>query len=389
MKLPIYLDYHATTPVDPRVLDVMLPYFTEKFGNAASHSHPVGREAVEAVETARKQIAGLVHARPPEIIFTSGATESDNLALKGVAWSCREKGNHLVTLATEHKAVLDPCRRLEKDGFQVTFLPVKPDGLADLDQLLSVLTPGTILVSVMAAHNETGVIQPVAEIGRICRERGILYHSDATQAVGKIPIDVEAMNIDLMSLSAHKMYGPKGVGALYAREKKPAMGITPMIDGGGHERGLRSGTLNVPGIVGLGAACAIARREMPEESLRLCGLRDRLHSGILSRLDEIHVNGSMEHRLPHNLNLSFAHVSSDMLMMSLNDIALSAGSACTSAKPEPSYVLKAMGVPDDLAYAAVRFGLGRFTTSEEVEYVINRIAETVSGLRSLQAVNGN
>ncbi|MGH9404072.1 MAG: IscS subfamily cysteine desulfurase [Terriglobia bacterium] len=382
MKLPVYLDHHATTPVDPRVLEAMLPYFSEKFGNAASRSHSFGWEARDAVETARRQIADLIHSRPQEIIFTSGATESNNLALKGVAQARREKGNHLVTLATEHKAVLDPCRSLEKEGFRVTFLPVKPDGLVDLGSLEAALTPATILVSVMAAHNETGVIQPVAEIGRICRERGIPFHSDAAQAAGKIPLDVEAF--DLLSLSAHKIYGPKGVGALYVRERKPPLGITPMLDGGGHERGLRSGTLNVPGIAGLGAACALAKREMPEESARLGALRDHLRDGILARLDGVRVNGSMEHRLPHNLNLSFAGTSSDMLLTSLNDIALSAGSACASARREPSYVLQAMGVPDELAYAALRFGLGRFTTTEEVDYAIERIAETVNALRSLQ-----
>ncbi|MGH9344179.1 MAG: IscS subfamily cysteine desulfurase [Terriglobia bacterium] len=385
MKLPIYLDYHATTPVDPRVLEAMLPYFYEKFGNAASRSHSLGWDARDAVEIARRQIADLIHARPQEIVFTSGATESNNLALKGTARAHQEKGNHLITLATEHKAVLDPCRSLEQEGFRVTFLPVSPDGLVDIARLEAALTPATILVSVMAAHNETGVIQPVGEIGRICRARGILFHSDAAQAAGKIPLDVEAMRIDLMSLSAHKIYGPKGAGAIYVRERKPPIDLAPMMDGGGHERGLRSGTLNVPGIVGLGVACALAKREMPEESARLGILRDRLRDGILARVDNARVNGSMEHRLPHNLNLSFSETSSDMLLTSLNDIALSAGSACTSARREPSYVLQAMGVPDELAYAALRFGLGRFTTTEEVDYAIERIAETVTALRNLRA----
>ncbi|MGH9397700.1 MAG: IscS subfamily cysteine desulfurase [Terriglobia bacterium] len=388
MKLPIYFDHHATTPVDSRVLETMLPYFSEKFGNAASRSHSFGWEALEAVDTARKQIANLIHARPREIIFTSGATESDNLALKGVAQAHREKGNHIVTLATEHKAVLDTCHRLETEGSRVTILPVNADGRINLNRLEDALTPGAVLVSIMAAHNETGVIQPVAEIGRLCRDRGIPYHSDAVQAVGKIPIDVEAMNIDLMSLTAHKMYGPKGVGALYVREQKPGLSIAPLIDGGGHERGFRSGTLNVPGIVGLGAACALCQREMPGESARLSVLRDQLLGGIFSRLDDVHINGSMEHRLPHNLNLSFGQVQADTLMMSLADIAISTGSACTSARPEPSFVLKAMGVPDHLAYASLRFGLGRFTTGEEVDYVIARIAEAVTSLRGLAVTSG-
>jgi cysteine desulfurase len=383
MKLPIYFDHHATTPVDPRVLEAMLPYFTEKFGNAASRSHRFGWEAAQAVETARKQVARLIHARPQEIFFTSGATESDNLALKGVARACREKGNHIITLPTEHKAVLDSCHRLEQDGFRVTYLAVNHDGLIDLDRLKAAFTPQTILVSVMAAHNEIGVIQPLAEIGQLCGERGVLFHSDAAQAAGKIPIDVEGMQIDLLSISAHKMYGPKGVGALYVREPKPPLPIEPLIDGGGHERGLRSGTLNVPGIVGLGKACEICHEEMPQESDRLRALRDRLRDGILSRLDDVYINGSLERRLPHNLNLSFASVDSESLLMALNDIALSTGSACTSAKPEPSYVLKALGVPDELAYASLRVGLGRFNTEEEVEYAVDRIAEAVTSLRSL------
>ncbi len=383
MKLPIYFDHHATTPVDPRVLEAMLPYFTEKFGNAASRSHRFGWEAAEAVETARKQVARLIHARPQEILFTSGATESDNLALKGVARAHREKGNHIITLPTEHKAVLDSCHRLEQEGFRVTYLPVNRDGLIDLDRLKAAFTPQTILVSVMAAHNEIGVVQALTAIGQLCGERGVLFHTDAAQAAGKIPIHVESMQIDLLSISAHKMYGPKGVGALYVRERKPPLAIEPLIDGGGHERGMRSGTLNVPGIVGLGKACEICRQEMPQESERLCSLRDRLRDGILSRLDDVYVNGSMERRLPHNLNLSFASVDSESLLVALNDIALSTGSACTSAKSEPSYVLKALGVPDELAYASLRFGLGRFNTEEEVDYVVDRVAEAVTNLRSL------
>lgn len=383
MKLPIYFDHHATTPVDPRVLETMLPYFTEKFGNAASRTHRFGWEAAEAVERARNQVARLIHARPQEIFFTSGATESDNLALKGVARAYRKKGDHIITLPTEHKAVLDSCRRLEQEGFRVTYLAVNPDGLIDLDRLKDALTPQTILVSIMAAHNEIGVIQPLAEIGQICREHEVLFHTDAAQAAGKIPIDVESMQIDLLSISAHKMYGPKGVGALYMRERKPPVSLEPLIDGGGHERGLRSGTLNVPGIVGLGRACEICREEMPQEFDRLRALRDRLCHGILSRLDDVHINGSLDHRLPHNLNLSFMSVESESLLVALNDIALSTGSACTSAKPEPSYVLKALGVPDELAYSSLRFGLGRFNTEEEVDYAVERIAETVTSLRSL------
>lgn len=383
MKLPIYLDHHATTPVDPRVLQAMLPYFTEKFGNASSRSHRFGWEAEEAVERARKQVAALIHARPEEIIFTSGATESDNLAIKGVAEASRIKGNRIITLPTEHKAVLDSCHRLEKAGFKAAYLPVDVDGLVGPDQVQATLTPETVLVSVMAAHNEIGVIQPIAEIGRICRERGVLFHTDAVQAIGKIPVDAKAMNVDLMSINAHKLYGPKGIGALYVREQKPPVALAPMIDGGGHERGLRSGTLNVPGIVGLGKACEIAMQEMSEESKRLRALRDRLKHGILSQLDEVTVNGSMEHRLPHSLNLSFAHVDSESLLMALDDIALSTGSACTSAQPEPSYVLKALGLPDELAYSSIRFGLGRFNTDEEIDYVIGRITEAITNLRSL------
>jgi cysteine desulfurase len=381
MNIPIYMDHHATTPVDPRVFEAMIPYYTQKFGNAASRSHPLGWQAEEAVETARKQVAALIHAKPREIVFTSGATESDNLAIKGIARANCGKGRHIVTLPTEHKAVLDSCHRLEDDGFHVSYVPVGRDGLVDPQHIEAALTDETILVSVMMAHNEIGVIQPVAEIGRICREREIAFHTDAVQAAGKIPVDLSAQNIDLMSITAHKLYGPKGAGALYVRDSQPALRLDPILDGGGHERGLRSGTLNVPGIVGLGKACEICRQEMTQESERLRALRDRLKDGLGSRLDEIQINGSMEHRLPHNLSVSFARTEADTLLMSLPEIALSSGSACNSAQPEPSYVLKALGLPDELAYASLRFGLGRFNTEEEVDYVIERVAEAVTRLR--------
>src|SRR5262245_53096161 len=348
IKLPIYMDNHATTPMDPRVLEAMLPYFMEKFGNAASRNHPFGWVAEEAVENAREQIAKMVGATTKEIIFTSGATESDNLAIKGVAEMYREKGNHIITAVTEHKAVLDTCKRLEKYGYRVTYLPVQKDGLIDLDDLKRAIDDKTILVTIMWANNEIGVLQPVAEIGKICREKGVIFHSDATQAVGKIPVDVNKNNIDVMSISAHKMYGPKGVGALYVRRKNPRVQISPIIDGGGHERGMRSGTLNVPGIVGLGKACAIATEEMPKESCKLAGLRNRLRDKIMGTLDETYINGSMEHRLPGNLNISFAYVEGESLLMGINDVAVSSGSACTSATLEPSYVLKALGAGDDL-----------------------------------------
>lgn len=383
MKTPIYLDNHATTPVDPRVLEAMLPYFTEKFGNAASRNHSFGWQAEEAVEKARKQIADLVGASPKEIVFTSGATESDNLAIKGVAEMYAEKGNHIITAVTEHKAVLDACKHLEKRGCRITWLPVNSDGLIDLDRLRDAITGQTILISVMYANNEIGVIQPIAEIGKIARERGVLFHSDATQAVGKVPIDVNRDNIDLMSISAHKMYGPKGIGALYVRRKNPRVQLTAQMDGGGHERGMRSGTLNVPGIVGLGEACAICQKEMPEEAARLRTLRDSLKDKILAALDEVYINGSMEHRLPNNLNMSFAYVEGESLLMGMKDVAVSSGSACTSATLEPSYVLKALGVSDDLAHTSVRFGLGRFNTEEEIDYVAGRVVEVVRRLREL------
>ena len=383
VKLPIYMDNHATTPVDPRVLEEMLPYFMEKFGNAASRNHSFGWAGEEGVETARERIAKLVAATTKEIIFTSGATESDNLAIKGVAEMYREKGNHIITAVTEHKAVLDTCKRLEKYGYRVTYLPVQKDGLIDLDELKRAMDDKTILVSIMFANNEIGVIQPVTEIGKLCRERGVIFHTDATQAVGKVPVDVNKQNIDVMSISGHKMYGPKGVGALYVRRKNPRVQLSAIIDGGGHERGMRSGTLNVPGIVGLGKACAIAQEEMPQESCRLAGLRNRLRDRITGKLDEVYINGSMDHRLPGSLNISFAYVEGESLLMGINDVAVSSGSACTSATLEPSYVLKALGTGDDLAHSSIRFGIGRFNTEAEVDYVADRVIETVERLREL------
>ncbi len=382
-KLPIYMDNQATTAVDPRVLDAMLPYFTEKFGNAASRNHEFGWKAEEAVENARGHIARLIRATPREIVFTSGATESDNLAIKGVAEAHRAKGNHIITQVTEHKAVLDSCKRLEKYGYDVTYLPVASDGLIDLDDLRRAITPKSILISIMYANNEIGVIQPIAEIGKIAKEHKILFHCDAVQAVGKIPVDVQRDGIDLLSISAHKMYGPKGIGALYVRRKDPRVEIAPQIDGGGHERGMRSGTLNVPGIVGLGKACELCQKEMPEEGPLLGRLRDKLKDSIMSRLDGTAVNGSVTRRLPNNLNLSFSGVEGDALLMGINDVAVSSGSACTSAMIEPSYVLRALGVSDDLSHSSIRFGVGRFNTEEEVDYVADRIIETVKRLREL------
>jgi cysteine desulfurase len=383
IKLPIYMDNHATTPMDPRVLEAMLPYFMEKFGNAASRNHPFGWTAEEAVENAREQVAKLIGATAKEIIFTSGATESDNLAIKGVAEMYREKGNHIITAVTEHKAVLDTCKRLEKYGYRVTYLPVQKDGLVDLEELKRAIDDKTILVTIMAANNEIGVLQPWREIGKICRERGVLFHTDGVQAVGKVPIDVNKDNIDLMSITAHKIYGPKGVGALYVRRKNPRVQISAIIDGGGHERGMRSGTLNVPGIVGLGKACEIAREDMAKEGAHLAALRDRLRDRIMGRLDEVYINGSMEHRLPGNLNISFAYVEGESLLMGINDVAVSSGSACTSATLEPSYVLKALGTGDDLAHSSIRFGIGRFNNEAEVDYVADRVCETVERLREL------
>ncbi|HUJ79812.1 MAG TPA: IscS subfamily cysteine desulfurase [Nitrospiria bacterium] len=383
MKLPIYMDNHSTTPVDPTVLEAMLPYFTEKFGNAASRNHAFGWEAEAAVEAARQQIAELINADAKEIIFTSGATESDNLALRGVAEMYREKGDHVITTVTEHRAVLDTAKRLEKMGFSVTYLPVGTDGLVDPQAIKQAITPKTILISVILANNEIGTINPVADIGKIAKERGVLFHSDATQAVGKIPVDVQAAGIDLLSFTAHKMYGPKGVGALYVRRKNPRVRLVPMIDGGGHERGMRSGTLAVPLIVGFGKAAEICRRMMAEESKRLAALRDRLRDGIMTQLDDTYLNGHPTQRLPNNVNISFAYVEGESLLMGLKDIALSSGSACTSATLEPSYVLKALGVGSDLAHSSIRYGLGRFNTEEEVEYVIRRTVEIVTKLREM------
>src|SRR3981189_3767023 len=394
VKLPIYMDNHATTPMDPRVLEEMLPYFRENFGTPASRNHSFGWAAEEGVETARERIAKLIGATTKEVIFTSGgnagdkpppkgATESDNLAIKGVAEMYREKGNHIITAVTEHKAVLDTCKRLEKNGYRVTYMPVQKDGLIDLDDLKRAMDDKTILVTIMYANNEIGVLQPVAEIGKLCRERGVIFHTDATQAVGKVPVDVIKQNIDLASISGHKMYGPKGVGALYVRRKNPRVQLAAMVDGGGHARGMRSGPLNVPSIVGLGKACAIAQEDMPQESCKLAGLRNRLRDRIMGRLDEAYINGSTEHRLPGNLNISFAYVEGESLLMGINDIAVSSGSACTSATLEPSYVLKALGTGDDLAHSSIRFGIGRFNTEAEIDYVGDRVVETVLRLREL------
>jgi cysteine desulfurase len=383
VKLPIYFDNHATTQVDPRVVQAMLPYFTEKFGNAASRNHPFGWAGEEAFENARAQVASLIGATPKEIIFTSGATESDNLMIKGVAEMYREKGNHIITQAIEHKAVLDTCKRLEKDGFEVTYLPVGKDGRVNPEDVRKAITPKTILITIMYANNEMGVINPIQEIGKIAKEHGIFFASDGVQAVGKIPVDVQKDNIDLLAISAHKIYGPKGVGALYVRRRNPRVQLAAIIDGGGHERGMRSGTLNVPGIVGLGAACEIAQKEMAEESARLRKLRDRLKTGLEAKLDEVYINGSLEHRLPNNLNMSFAYVEGESLLMGINDIAVSSGSACTSATLEPSYVLKALGVGEDLAHTSIRFGLGRFNTEEEVDYVTEKMVQVVTKLREL------
>jgi cysteine desulfurase len=384
MKIPIYMDNHATTPVDGRVLEAMIPYFTEKFGNAASRNHAFGWESEAAVDTAREQIARLIHASSPrEIVFTSGATESDNLAIKGVAEAYRDKGNHVVTCVTEHKAVLDSCRFLEKRGFRVTYLPVDAYGLLDLQRLRDALTDKTILISLMAANNEIGTIQAVKEIGRIAHEKGILFHTDATQAVGKIPVNVDEMEIDLLSLTAHKLYGPKGIGALYVRSAKPRVKLSPIIDGGGHERGMRSGTLNVPGIVGLGEACALAQKEMATEAERLKSLRQRLQRQIFEQLDEVYINGHPTQRLAGNMNMSFAYVEGESLLMALKEIAVSTGSACTSASLEPSHVLRAIGLQDELAHTSIRFGLGRFNTEEEVDYTTRRVVEEVRRLRQL------
>lgn len=383
MKLPIYLDAHATTPLDPRVFDAMLPFFKDNFGNAASRNHSFGWQAEEAVDRARGQIANVIGADAKEIIFTSGATESNNLAIKGVAEFYREKGNHIISCTTEHKAVIDPCLYLKDKGYDVTFLPVDPDGRIDLAALEAAITDKTILISIMAANNEVGTIQDTKAIGAIAKKRGVLFHTDATQAVGKYPLDVKEHGIDLMSLSAHKLYGPKGVGALYVRRKGPRVRLAPIIHGGGHERGMRSGTLNVPGIVGLGAACEIAIQDMPTEEPRMRTMRDRLHKGITDQLDEVKLNGHPEHRLAGNLNLSFAFVEGESMIMGISEIAVSSGSACTSASLEPSYVLKALGLGEDLAHSSIRFGIHRFTTDEEIDYTINKVVSVVSRLREM------
>lgn len=383
LNLPVYMDNNATTPCDPRVVETMLPYFTEKFGNAASRSHPFGWVAEEAVDYAREQVAKLVNAKPKEIIFTSGATEADNLAIKGVFEMYASKGNHIITCTTEHKAVLDTCKHVEKLGAEVTYLDVKEDGLVDLKELEEAITDKTILITIMYGNNEIGVVQPIREISAIAKKYGVLFFTDATQAVGKIPVDVIEDGIDLMAFSAHKMYGPKGVGALYVRRKNPRVKVTAQMDGGGHERGMRSGTMNVPGIVGFGKACELCMNEMEEEAARLSKMRDRLEQGLLE-LEEAYVNGSVEHRLPHTSNVSFKYVEGEGLMMGFNkNIALSSGSACTSASLEPSYVLKALGLGDDLAHSSLRFGLGRFTTDEQIDYTIEAIKETVTKLREM------
>lgn len=383
MDHAIYMDNNATTRVDPAVFEAMRPYFCEEFGNAASRSHAFGWRASEAVEIAREQIAALVNAEPREIVFTSGATESDNIATKGVAWAYEEKGNHIITCVTEHKAVLDSCKRLEKEGFEVTYLPVEKDGRVNLGQLIEAITDKTILISIMFANNEIGTIHPIDEIGQIAKERGIIFHCDAVQAVGKVPVDVQAQGIDLLSISGHKMYGPKGIGALYVRRKKPRVKPKAVIDGGGHERGMRSGTLNVPGIVGFGKACEICRETMAEEGKRLAALRDKMQNYMLSHIEESYVNGSTEHRLPNTLNISFAYVEGESLMMGLDDVAVSSGSACTSASLEPSYVLRALQVPVELAHSSLRFGLGRFTTEEEVDYVSEKMVGVVERMREM------
>src|SRR5438046_8444502 len=373
VKLPIYMDNDATTPVDPRVLEEMLPYFTDRFGNAASRNHSFGWAGEEAVETARERIAKLIGATTKEIIFTSGATESDNLAIKGVAEMYREKGNHIITAVTEHKAIIDTCKRLEKDGYRVTYLPVQKDGRISRDRLKAAITNKTILITIMTANNEIGVIQPIAEIGAIAKEKGILFHTDAVQIVGKVPFNVNELKVDMASISAHKMYGPKGVGALYVRRRNPRVLLAPIIDGGGHERGMRSGTLNVTGIVGFGKAAELCRLEMESDTNRLRALRDRLNDRLHKQLDELYINGSVEHRLPHNLNISFAYDEEESLPVRINDVAVSSGSACTSASLEPSYVLKALGAGDDLAHSSIRFGLGRWTTKEAVDYVADKL----------------
>jgi cysteine desulfurase len=386
LQLPVYLDNNATTRVDPRVVDVMLPWFAENYGNAASRHHSFGWKADEAVEQARSQVADLIGADPREIVFTSGATESNNLALKGIAAMYRSRGDHLVTVETEHKAVLDVCKRLQQGGLRVTFLPVDRFGQVAVEQVAEALSERTVLVSVMAANNEIGTLQPIGEIGKLCKERGVLFHTDAVQAAGKVPLDVEAMGVDLMSLSAHKMYGPKGVGALYVRRRNPHVRLEPLFDGGGHERGMRSGTVNVPGAVGFGQACMLCSASMPEEAQRTRRLREQLHLGLNERLGDVSLNGHPTQRLPGTLNLSFAHVQGEALMMGMRNLAVSSGSACTSASIEPSYVLKALGVDDELAHSSLRFGIGRFNTAEEIAFVIEEVTRTVTRLRALNPV---
>jgi len=384
VRLPIYMDNHATTPVDKRVLDAMLPYFSEKFGNAASRNHSFGWEAEEAVDKARNQIATLINAKPKEIVFTSGATESDNLAIKGIVEFYKDKGNHIITCVTEHKAVLDSCRMLERTGKAVvTYLPVDRYGMVDPDSVRKAITDQTVLITIMYANNEIGTIHPIREIGRIAKEKGVLFHCDAVQAAGKIPVDVERDGIDLASLSAHKIYGPKGVGALYVRSKGPRVRITAQMDGGGHERGMRSGTLNVTGIVGLGKACEVAQAEMADETRRLLDLRGKLQAGIFERLEDVTLNGHPTEQLPGNLNLSFAYVEGESLLMGISDVAVSSGSACTSATLEPSYVIRALGVSEELAHSSIRFGLGRFNTEAEVDFVTDRVAREVNRLREM------
>ncbi len=383
MKLPIYLDNHSTTPCDPRVVETMLPFFTEKFGNSASRNHSFGWEVEEAVEQARKQIAHLIGADAKEIIFTSGATESNNLALQGIVAMYKEKGDHMITNATEHRAVIDTAKYLEKKGVTVTFLSVDKVGMVSPDDVRNAITDKTILISVMLANNEIGTINPIAEIGKIAKEKGIIFHCDATQGVGKIPVNVQEMGIDLMSFSSHKIYGPKGVGALYVRRRAPRVRLEPMIYGGGHERGMRSGTLPAPLIVGFGKACELCEQEMAGEAIRLAKMRDRLQEGIMGAMEEVYLNGHPTERLPGNLNISFAYVEGEALLMGVKEIALSSGSACTSATLEPSYVMRALGVGSDLAHSSIRFGLGRFTTNEEIEYTIDRMLKAVTHLREM------
>ncbi len=384
VKLPIFMDNHSTTPMDPRVLEEMLPYFTEKFGNAASRNHVFGWTAEEAVEYARERIAKLIGAQSEkEIVFTSGATESDNLALKGVAEFYKDKGKHIITTVTEHKAILDTCKRLEKEGYSVTYLPVDKTGLVTAEQVENAITDQTILVSIMLANNEIGTVQPLAEIGKVTRKKGVLLHSDAVQGIGKVDFDVQKMNVDLASLTAHKMYGPKGVGALYVRRSKPRVRLVAQMDGGGHERGMRSGTLNVPGIVGFGKAAEIMMQEGREENGKILRLRERLRTKFMDALEEVYVNGSMEHRLPGNLNISFNFVEGEAMMMAIKDVAVSSGSACTSASLEPSYVLRSLGVGDELAHSSIRFGIGRFNTQEEIDYVAELVIAKVKHLRDM------